>query len=64
MTNHDRRDKCFDSDHGLLIVHRDLPGDHDTGNYDCWCKPFIFCPTCEPDYKLPPESEQIAEMTQ
>ena len=43
-----------DEDLGLLIIHRDLPGDH-TDGIDCWCEPFII----EEDTLLTPE--QIVE---
>jgi len=39
---------------GILIIHRDIPGDHIDG-IDCWCEPFVI----EEDTLLTPE--QIVE---
>jgi hypothetical protein len=27
---------------GKLLIHRDIPGTHETGNPKCFCEPFIF----------------------
>lgn len=39
---------------GVLIIHRDIPGNHEDGK-DCWCDPYII----EEDTLLTPE--QIVE---
>ena len=27
---------------GIIVVHRDLPGDHIVTGKECWCDPFMF----------------------
>jgi len=64
MNEYDRRHRCKDQRHCWISVHRDLPGNHDEESFYCWCLPFTYCPTCEPDYRIPSEAEQIAEIKQ
>lgn len=29
----------------MIVVHRDLPGEHDVENVNCWCRPRVYDPS-------------------